>query len=84
MSGETHEVPFELDSPRVIPGAVRNQLVVAQEKIDTGRSSLKIHVWKDGLLSAGGHEHIVMEPIAEGSIDDGQPSHISFFMAKPE
>ncbi len=50
----------------------------AQKQIDPDRSSLTIHVGKTGLLSAAGHEHIVVAPIAEGSIDDGQPSHISF------
>jgi hypothetical protein len=35
-------------------------------------------VGKTGLFSAAGHEHIVMASIAEGSIDDGQRSHISF------
>jgi hypothetical protein len=32
-----------------------------------------IHVGNTGLLSAAGHEHIVTAPIAEESIDDGQP-----------
>jgi polyisoprenoid-binding protein YceI len=49
----------------------------AQKQVDPDRSSLTIHVGKTGVLSAAGHEHIVMAPIAEGSIDDGQPSHIN-------
>jgi polyisoprenoid-binding protein YceI len=52
-------------------------LHAAQKQIDPDRSSLTIHVGKTGLLSAAGHEHIVMAPVAEGSIDDGQPSHIN-------
>ena len=52
-------------------------LLAAQRQIDLNRSSLTIHVGKTGVLSAAGHEHIVMAPIAEGSIDDGQPSHIN-------
>jgi polyisoprenoid-binding protein YceI len=42
------------------------------------RSSLTIHVGKTGWLPGVGHEHIVIAPIAEGSIDDGRPSHIRF------
>ena len=49
-----------------------------QRQIDPDRSSLTIHVGKTGWLSGAGHEHTVMAPIAEGSIDDGRPSHISF------
>lgn len=52
-------------------------LYAAQKQIDPDRSSLTIHVGRTGLLSAAGHEHIVMAPIAEGFIDDGQPSHIN-------
>jgi polyisoprenoid-binding protein YceI len=55
-----------------------SSLFAAQKKIDPEHSSLTIHVGKTGLLSTAGHEHIVMAPISEGSIDDGQPSHISF------
>lgn len=79
MSSQTQEVPLNSIRPAlflVLFGA--SSLFAAQKQIDTDRSSLKIHVGKVGLLSAGGHEHIVMAPIAEGSIDDGQPSHISF------
>ena len=53
-------------------------LLAVQRQIDSGRSSLTIHVGKTGWLPGAGHEHIVMAPIAEGSIDDGRPSHISF------
>lgn len=45
--------------------------LVAQEKsIDTGRSSITIHVGKAGLLSAAAHEHWVDAPIASGIIDE--------------
>lgn len=43
----------------------------AQElPIDTGRSTIAIHVGKSGLLSMAGHEHWVAAPIASGSIDE--------------
>jgi polyisoprenoid-binding protein YceI len=74
-----HEVPLNSIRPAlfvVLFGT--SSLFAAQKQIDPDRSSLRIHVGKTGLLSAAGHEHIVMAPIAEGSIDDGQPSHISF------
>jgi YceI-like domain len=53
-------------------------LLAVQRQIDLNRSSLTIHVGKTGWLPGVGHEHTVMVPIAEGSIDDSQPSHISF------
>ena len=37
--------------------------------IDTGRSSLRVHVGKAGLLSAAAHEHWVNAPIAGGTVD---------------
>ena len=37
--------------------------------IDTGRSSLTVHVGKAGLLSAAAHEHWVNAPIAGGTVD---------------
>ena len=55
-----------------------NPLFAVQRQIDPDRSSLTIHVGKTGWLAGAGHEHIVLAPIAEGSIDDGRPSHISF------
>jgi polyisoprenoid-binding protein YceI len=43
----------------------------AQEKpIDTGRSTITIHVGKAGLLSAAGHDHWINAPISTGSIDE--------------
>jgi polyisoprenoid-binding protein YceI len=53
-------------------------LFAAQRQIDPDRSSITIHVTKTGLLSVAGHEHVVMAPIAEGSIVDGNPTSISF------
>ena len=55
-----------------------SSLFAARRQIDPDCSSLTIHVGKTGLLSAAGHEHIVMAAVAEGSIDDGQPFHVSF------
>ena len=48
--------------------------VSGQERpIDTGRSTITIHVGKAGLLSAAGHEHWVNAPIASGSFDVTNP-----------
>ena len=55
-----------------------NPLFAVQRQIDPDRSPLTIHVGKTGWLPGAGHEHTVLAPIAEGSIDDGRPSHISF------
>ena len=53
-------------------------LFAAQKEIDPDHSSLTIHVAKSGLLSAAGHEHTVMAPIEDGTIDDSQTAHVSF------
>jgi hypothetical protein len=37
--------------------------------VDTGRSSLTIHVDKTGLFSAFAHNHIIQAPIASGELD---------------
>lgn len=50
----------------------------AQKTIDSDHSFLTIHVGKSGLLSAAGHEHTVVGPIADGTIDDGETARISF------
>ena len=42
--------------------------------IDTGRSSLRVHVGKAGLLSAAAHEHWVNAPIAGGTVDTDAPA----------
>lgn len=79
MSSETQEVPLNsicLALFLMLFGT--SSLFAAQKQIDPDHSSLTIHVGKTGLLSAAGHEHIVMAPIAEGSIDDGHPSRINF------
>lgn len=53
----------------------------ADRPIDIEHSSIRVHVGKAGLFSAAGHEHWVTAPIAEGSLDDGQPAHIGFRVA---
>jgi polyisoprenoid-binding protein YceI len=53
----------------------------AERPIDIEHSTIRVHVGKAGLFSAAGHEHWVTAPIAEGSLDDGQPSHIWFRVA---
>lgn len=40
--------------------------------IDGGRSSILIHVYKAGLLSAFGHEHEIHAAIERGTIDEGK------------
>jgi len=49
-----------------------------ERQIDLERSMLIVHVQKSGLLSAAGHEHTVMAPIADGSIDDGNEPRVNF------
>ena len=44
--------------------------------IDPEHSSFTIHVVKSGLLSVAGHDHEVVAPIAEGSVDDAEPGHV--------
>lgn len=55
-----------------------NSLIAAQKKIDPDHSSLTIHVGKSGLLGVAGHEHTVIAPLKDGTIDDGQPSYVGF------
>jgi polyisoprenoid-binding protein YceI len=42
--------------------------------IDTQRSTMRIHVYKTGALSALGHEHEIAAPIASGKVDVGAQS----------
>src|ERR1051325_5723162 len=37
--------------------------------IDTGKSTMTVHVYKGGALSVFGHDHDVAAPIAGGSVD---------------
>jgi hypothetical protein len=42
-----------------------------------------IHVRKAGLFSVSGHEHWVTAPIVQGSVEEGEPSHVAFaFLAR--
>lgn len=50
----------------------------APQSIVPDASYLTIHVGKSGLLSAAGHEHTVIAPIAEGTIEDGPRAGITF------
>jgi polyisoprenoid-binding protein YceI len=44
--------------------------VIAQPRgIDTGKSVMKVRVYKGGLLSGLGHEHEISAPVANGSVD---------------
>lgn len=37
--------------------------------IDTAKSTMTVHVYKAGMLSAFGHDHEIAAPIAQGSVD---------------
>ena len=50
----------------------------APRAIDVEHSTIRIHVGKSGLFSAAGHEHWVLAPIAEGTLDEGMASSFSF------
>jgi hypothetical protein len=53
--------------------------LAAQERpIDTGRSTMTIHVGKAGLLSAAAHEHWVSARIASGVINEASPPRVEF------
>jgi hypothetical protein len=47
-----------------------------QLAIDLNRSSLTVHVFSSGLLSALGDNHVVRAPIASGSVEDGAPPRV--------
>jgi polyisoprenoid-binding protein YceI len=43
---------------------------IAQPRpIDTARSTMTVHAYKSGLLSAFGHDHDISAPIATGAVD---------------
>ena len=46
----------------------------SETPIDTGRSSITIHVSKAGLFSAFGHEHEIHANIERGTVDEGRPA----------
>lgn len=50
----------------------------APKAIDIEHSTIRIHVGKSGLFAAAGHEHWVLAPIAEGTLEEGPPSSLSF------
>ncbi len=53
--------------------------LMAQERpIDTGRSTITIHVGKSGLFSAAAHDHTIDAPIASGNIREAGAPHIEF------
>ena len=54
-------------------------LAVAQTRlIDISRSTITIHVGKEGLFSAAGHDHWVSAPIASGEIGDTGARYVNF------
>jgi hypothetical protein len=53
-------------------------LAAQEQKIDTQRSLLTIHVGKAGLFSAAGHEHWVRAPFSEGTLNGGTSPHVAF------
>jgi polyisoprenoid-binding protein YceI len=50
----------------------------SERPIDLENSSVRIHVGTAGFFSAAGHKHWVTAPIAQGSLDEGESSHIAF------
>jgi polyisoprenoid-binding protein YceI len=76
---EEQEVPLKsLRFALILAFFGTSPLFAVQRPIDPDHSFLTIHVGKTGWLPGAGHEHIVTALIAEGSIDDGRPSHIRF------
>ncbi len=54
-------------------------LMAQQDRpIDTGRSTITIHVGKSGLFSAAAHDHTIDAPIASGTIRESGAPHIEF------
>jgi hypothetical protein len=54
-------------------------LLMAQESaIDTGRSTITIHVGKSGLLSFAAHDHVINAPISSGTVRDSASPSIAF------
>jgi hypothetical protein len=49
-----------------------------ERPIDVANSSVRVHVRKAGLFSAAGHEHWVTAPFDQGSVEEGEPSHVTF------
>ena len=55
----------------------------AERPIDVEHSTVRVHVRKAGLFSAAGHEHWVTAPMVQGSVEEGEPSHVAFtFLAR--
>jgi polyisoprenoid-binding protein YceI len=48
--------------------------------IDTNHSRLTIHVGKEGLFSAFGHEHEISAPVARGEVATTAPEFVEFFV----
>jgi YceI-like domain len=49
-----------------------------EQKIDTQRSAVTIHVGKAGFFSAAGHEHWVRAPFSGGTLTAGTAAHVEF------
>jgi polyisoprenoid-binding protein YceI len=71
--------------PRTVAIGILLLLVIAAEMapaapvaIDVEHSTIRIHVGKSGLFSVAGHEHWVLAPIAEGTLEQGPSSSFSF------
>ena len=48
-----------------------------KHSIDTHNSTVTVHVYKAGMLSAFGHDHDIAAPIASGTVDTGA-KHVEF------
>src|SRR5215469_4657584 len=56
--------------PAVLVSLLSPACFPQEQKIDTNRSSITVHVGKSGLFSAAAHEHDVSAPIASGMLDE--------------
>jgi polyisoprenoid-binding protein YceI len=52
--------------------------IAEEHGIDTGRSTITLHVSKSGLFRAFADNHLIQAPVTEGSFDDGPNSRIQF------
>lgn len=85
MRVRTAEVPAIMKHPAKVQSAILALAIAtsclaqaAEKPIDVERSTLRIHVGKSGLFSVAGHEHWVTAPIAQGGLEEAEPSHIWF------
>lgn len=57
--------------PLLATAAIWAATIHGPHNIDTQHSTLTVHVAKSGMLSAFGHDHTIVAPIASGAVDAG-------------